>query len=382
MQKQKFENYFGRKIAVDASMHIYQFMAVVGRAGDTLLMNESGEVTSHLQGMFFRTTRMLEAGIKPVYVFDGKPPQIKQDLLAVRLQRRTEAGAALEAAKESGDAEAIEKFSKRTIRVTREHNEECRKLLRLMGVPVVEAPSEAEAQCAAMAAAGLVYGVATEDMDALTFGTPRLVRHLMAPASQNAEILEFDRAAVIEALALTTEQFVDLCILCGCDYSPSIRGIGAVRALQLIQKHGSIEKLLENLDASKYGVPDPFPFAAAREFFLKPEVSAADSIAPLLKWSAPDEEGLVQFLSGEKGFNEERVRKAVSRIVAAKGKASQGRVDSFFTVLPKPAAAVAKSGSNGAVGGKRKQTATAAAAGTGAKKAMTKKGRLDTSKKK
>lgn len=88
IKETKFENLFGRKVAVDASMHIYQFMVVVGRQGDQLLTNEAGEITSHLQGMFFRTAKMLEAGIKPVYVFDGKPPQLKQDQLAQRTERR------------------------------------------------------------------------------------------------------------------------------------------------------------------------------------------------------------------------------------------------------------------------------------------------------
>lgn len=96
IKDQKFENYFGRKIAVDASMHIYQFMISVGRTGDQLLTNESGDVTSHLQGMFYRTSRMLEAGIKPVYVFDGKPPELKRNNLNQRLEKRQGATADLE----------------------------------------------------------------------------------------------------------------------------------------------------------------------------------------------------------------------------------------------------------------------------------------------
>lgn len=111
--------------------------------------------------------------MKPVYVFDGKPPELKRAQLDARLERREEADKGLEAAKEAGDQEAIERYSKRTIKVTRAHNDECKRLLRLMGVPVIDAPTEAEAQCAVMAKAGLVYGVATEDMDCLTFGAPR-----------------------------------------------------------------------------------------------------------------------------------------------------------------------------------------------------------------
>ncbi|KAG2440013.1 hypothetical protein HXX76_004130 [Chlamydomonas incerta] len=319
-------------------MHIYQFMVVVGRQGDQLLTNEAGEITSHLQGMFFRTAKMLEAGIKPVYVFDGKPPQLKQDQLAQRTERRADANEALEKAKEAGDQEAIEKYSKRSVRVTREHNDECKRLLRLMGVPVVEAPTEAEAQCAEMAKTGLVYGLATEDMDALTFGAPRVIRHLMAPSSQNVPVQEFDREVALRELGLDDDQFIDLCILMGCDYCGTIRGIGAVRALQMIKKHGSIEGMLKELDASKYPVPDPFPHKESHEFFKNPEVTPSADIPPM-KWTAPDEEGLVQFLVNEKQFNEQRVRNAVGRIKANKTKANQGRLESFFTALPKPATA-------------------------------------------
>lgn len=162
---------------------------------------------------------------------------------------------------QTGTKEDIEKYSKRTVRVTREHNAECRRLLQLLGVPIIDAPSEAEAQCASLCKQGLVYGIATEDMDALTFGTPRLIRHLMSPASTKQPVMEFeyDKARherssslmerfwrhlsvlenpccpfqVLEELKLTADQFIDLCILCGCDYTEKISGIGPYRALQV-----------------------------------------------------------------------------------------------------------------------------------------------------
>ncbi|GAB4813462.1 hypothetical protein N2152v2_000508 [Parachlorella kessleri] len=343
MKEQKFENYFGRKIAVDASMHIYSFL-----------------------GMFFRTARMLEAGMKPVFVFEGKPPERKREELAKRAGRREGATAELEAAKEAGNEEDVEKYSKRTVRVTREHNEECKRLLRLMGVPVIEAPSEAEAQCAWLNREGLVYGIATEDMDALTFGTPRLVRHLMAPSTQKVAVMEFDHDKALEELNLSKEQFIDLCILCGCDYTGKIGGIGPVRALSLIQKHGSLEKVLESLDPAKYQIPDPYPYEEARQLFKEPDVLKGDQVPPM-KWTAPDSEGLIQFLVNEKTFNEQRIRSAIDRINAAKGKSNQGRLESFFgpakvvssTVGKRPAAApaagkgpAAKKGKAGGVGGK------------------------------
>ncbi|GLJ19359.1 hypothetical protein SUGI_0348800 [Cryptomeria japonica] len=347
IKEQKFESYFGRKIAVDASMSIYQFLIVVGRVGNETLTNEAGEVTSHLQGMFTRTIRLLEAGIKPVYVFDGKPPELKKEELAKRLSRREEATEDLAEAIETGVKEDIERYSKRTVKVTKQHNEDCKKLLRLMGVPVIEAPSEAEAECASLCKSGKVYAVASEDMDSLTFGASRFLRHLMEPSSKKIPVMEFEISKVLEELNLTMDQFIDMCILCGCDYCDTIRGIGAQTALKLIRQHGSLEKILENLNKDRYQIPEDWPYERARSLFKEPLVTPEES-QPDLKWIAPDEEGLKNFLVNENGFNHERVTKAIEKIKVAKSKASQGRLESFF----KPTI-------NTTVPAKRKETTTA-----------------------
>lgn len=344
MKEQKFESYFGRKIAVDASMSIYQFLIVVGRSGTEMLTNEAGDVTSHLQGMFSRTIRLLEAGIKPVYVFDGKPPDLKKQELAKRYSKRADATEDLNDARETGNKEDIEKFSKRTVKVTKQHNDDCKKLLRLMGVPVIEAPSEAEAQCAALCKSSKVYAVASEDMDSLTFGAPRFLRHLMDPSSKKIPVMEFEVSKVLEELNLTMDQFIDLCILSGCDYCDSIRGIGGMTALKLIRQHGSIESILENINKERYQIPDEWPYQEARRLFKEPSVLPDDDQNEL-KWSPPDEEGLISFLVNENGFNSDRITKAIEKIKAAKNKSSQGRLESFF----KPVA-------NTSVPAKRKET--------------------------
>ncbi|GMY22188.1 flap endonuclease 1 [Fagus crenata] len=337
MKEQKFETYFGRKIAIDASMSIYQFLIVVGRSGTEMLTNEAGEVTSHLQGMFSRTIRLLEAGIKPLYVFDGKPPDLKKQELAKRYSKRADATEDLEEAKEAGDKEAIEKYSKRTVKVTKQHNEDCQRLLRLMGVPVIEAPSEAEAQCAALCKAGQVYAVASEDMDSLTFGAPRFLRHLMDPSSRKIPVMEFEVAKILEELNLTMDQFIDLCILSGCDYCDSIRGIGGQTALKLIRQHGSIETILENINKERFHIPEEWPYQEARQLFKEPLV-CTDEEQSEIKWTAPDEEGLVTFLVNENGFNSDRVTKAIEKIKAAKNKSTQGRLESFFKPVANPSA--------------------------------------------
>merc|ERR550537_1587036 len=262
----------GRLLAIDASMCLYQFMIMIreNHSGSYQnLTNEAGEVTSHIIGMLTRTIKLMEAGIKPVFVFDGKPPELKLQELEGRRAKAAEAKANLQTALESGDQEQILKASKGTVRVTKEQNEQTKRLLRLMGVPVVEAPSEAEATCAALCRDGKVYGAATEDADCLTFGTKTLVRNLMAAESQKKTILEVNLAVALEQLNVTMDQFIDFCILCGCDYCDTIKGVGPSTAIKQIIQHGSLEKVLENTEPDK--IPKRFNYQAARDFFKECE---------------------------------------------------------------------------------------------------------------
>lgn len=329
IKESELKNLFGRKIAVDASMCIYQFLIAVRQEGSNLA-NEDGETTSHLMGMFYRTIRLLENGIKPVYVFDGKPPQLKGGELQKRQERRAEAQESLEKATEAGDAENVDKFSRRLVKVTKEHGDDCRKLLTLMGVPFVEAPCEAEAQCCALVKAGKVYGVGTEDMDALTFGGNVLLRHLTFSEARKMPIKEFTLDRILAGLEFTQEQFIDLCILLGCDYCDTIKGIGPKRAVELIREHKSIEKAIEKLDKNKYSVPENWMYKEARELFVHPDIIDPETID--LKWTEPDEEGIIQYMCKEKGFSEDRMRNGVKKILKARNTGTQVRLDSFFKV--------------------------------------------------
>jgi len=337
IKENEIKNYFGRKVAVDASMSLYQFLIAVrqeGGAGGQQLTNEAGETTSHLMGMFYRTIRMIDNGIKPVFVFDGKPPQMKAGELEKRTEKREVAQAALEKAKEEGNMEEVDKQSRRLVKVTKEHVEEVKILLKHMGVPFIQAPCEAEAQCAELAKAGKVYAVGTEDMDALTFGTPVLLRHLTFSEARKMPIKEFHLSSILEGFEMSPEQFVDLCILLGCDYVEKIKGIGPKKAIELVRKHDNIETILQNIDTAKFQPPENWLYTEARRLFKTPEVTPADEVE--LKWEKPDEEALVAFMCGEKGFQEERIRNGCKKLVKARGGATQGRLDSFFKVLPSP----------------------------------------------
>ncbi|KPM06384.1 dynein light chain Tctex-type 1 [Sarcoptes scabiei] len=386
---------FGRRIAIDASMCLYQFLIAI-RSSEYAMTNDQGETTSHLVGMFYRTIKFLENGIKPVYVFDGKAPQLKCGELEKRTERRTEAKDKLEDAKETQNIEEIQKLNKRLVKVTRKHSEDCKKLLQLLGIPIIQAPSEAEAQCAQLCKENLVYAVATEDMDALTFGCPRLIRNLTS--SQNEKLKEFQIERVLDGLGIDQNQFIDLSILMGCDYCDNIKGIGGKKGLELIKKFKNIEGILKNkfgieefvdveieynnrkikeeikdeivedqtieaeavdtnrgndsldqdemaeeeendadLDGTngrKKPVPMNWPFKGARMLFQEPLVMVNKITETDLKMKDIDEEGIVKFLCEENGFSEDRVRKSLKRAAESKSKSSQTRIDSFFKLAP------------------------------------------------
>ncbi|XP_050445677.1 flap endonuclease 1 [Cataglyphis hispanica] len=331
IKERELKHYFGRKIAVDASMCLYQFLIAV-RSEGAQLTTVDGETTSHLMGTFYRTIRLVEQGIKPVYVFDGKPPNLKSGELAKRAERRDEAQKLLQAAEEDGNVEAIDKFSRRLVKVTKNHADEAKQLLQLMGIPYIDAPCEAEAQCAALVKAGKVFATATEDMDALTFGCNVLLRRLTLSEARKLPVQEIHLDKVLTDLELNHDEFIDLCIMLGCDYTGSIKGVGPKRAIELIKNYRSLDKIIENIDTKKYSVPESWNYKEARLLFQEPEVMNAEDIQ--LKWSEPDEEGLVKFLCGDKQFSEERVRNGAKKLHKARNTSTQGRLDSFFKVLP------------------------------------------------
>lgn len=319
----------GRLMAIDASMCLYQFLIMIreNRSGTYQnLTNEDGQVTSHIIGMLTRTIRLMENGIKPVYVFDGKPPELKLGELAERRAKREQATTNLQAAVEAGDQEQVLKSTKLTVKVTKEQNEETKTLLRLMGLPVVEAPSEAEATCAALCRDGKVYASATEDADCLTFGTAVLVRNLMAAESQKKTIYEITLSTVLEQLNITMDQFIDFCILCGCDYCDTLKGVGPATAMRMLVQHGSLEKVLEVLGPDK--VPENFRFQTARDFFK--ECEAVPTAELQFEFKDPDLEGLTKFLVETCSFSPDRVARYVDRLKTAKNRTKQRPLDSFF----------------------------------------------------
>lgn len=359
MKENEIKSYFGRKVAIDASMYLYQFLIAV-RADGSQLMDVDGDPTSHLIGLFYRTIRILENGMKPVYVFDGKPPEMKSGELVKRAEKREEAKKDLEKAEERGDSEDVERFQKRLVRVTPKHNDECKKLLSLMGVPYVEAPCEAEAQCAAMTRAGVVYATATEDMDCLTFGSSIQLRHLTASEAKKLPVREIHLNKLLEELGITQTEFIDVCILLGCDYCDSVKGVGPAKAISLIKEHQNIEEIIKK--GKKLNIPENWLYKEARQLFENPDITDPETLK--LKWTTPDEEGLVKYLVEDKGFSEDRVRNGAKKLQKCRSGATQGRLDAFFKPAPSVSSSLKRKSTDGAKGPMKKKPKVASGGGS------------------
>ncbi|KAL4485703.1 hypothetical protein ABPG72_010965 [Tetrahymena utriculariae] len=341
--------YAGRMIACDASMAMYQFLASTSSASDFQIQNltdKDGNKTGHLVGLLNRTVMLIENGLKPVWVFDGKPPQFKSGELARRQKAKDEAAEKQKTAIETGDMQEALKQEQRNLHITKEMKADAIKLLQLIGVPVILAPCEAEAQCAALAKAKKVFATVTEDMDALTFATPFLLRNLN---SKKEPITEINYEKMLQELKLNHNEFVDLCILCGCDYLGRVEGVGPVNAFKLITEHKSLEKILEHMEEvnkqstkkQKYTVPKSYDYVSARDLFINPEVTDPETIQ--LEWKKPDVEELKKFLVEEKGFSEQRVTSQMEKVLNAKEhKGSQTRLNDFFKVQPKDTPSTSK----------------------------------------
>lgn len=300
VQEVPIKSYSGHRVAIDTPIIVYQALSRLINA-DYLngLVDDEGNSTSHLQILFYRIIDMKDIGIKPVFVFDGEILPEKEEEISRRKERKEKAKSEASAAT---DPEMIANMAKRSIHVTPEIIADAKKLIQLMGCPIVDSLSDAEAQCSYMAKVGIVDAVVSEDMDSLTFGAPILIRNFR----KQSLCREYDLKSILEQMDLTMVQFVDLCILLGCDYCPKIKGIGKKKAVELIKKYGSMEEILKNIDRSKFKVPEDVDFVAIRNLFLNPKVLSKDEIN--LVWKGHDSDGLLEFLK-TKGFNEDRIKK-------------------------------------------------------------------------
>ncbi|VVC01760.1 Flap endonuclease 1 [uncultured archaeon] len=300
----------GKKFAVDAYNTIYQFLSSIRGQDGTPLMDSSGNVTGHLAGIFYRNARLLESGVRPIYVFDGKPPDFKANELGERKARKTEAEAKWKAALEKGNMEEARKAAQATSRLTQKMVGEAKELLTLMGVPVVDSPSEGEAQATQLVIEGTADAVASQDMDCLLFGAPLLLRNLSVggrrklPGKQEWIDVQPEFIALDDALAtlgVTRQQLIWMGILIGTDFDEGVKGVGPKKALKIVAESKTLEEA-----AQKAGAADELPlFQSVENFFLNPPVTKGVGV----KFGKMDCDALVSFLCGKHDFSEERVRR-------------------------------------------------------------------------
>jgi flap endonuclease-1 len=304
----------GRRLAVDANGELYQFLALIRLRDGSPLRDSKGRITSHLSGLFYRTTRLMaDYGPELVFVFDGKPPALKVDEIARRrsIKERYETEHAQAVA--AGDLAKAYSKATMTSRLTREMAGEARELLRLMGLPVIQAPSEGEAQASHIAARGHVWAAASKDYDCLLFGAPRLLRFLTISGKEflpsNGTFRPIvpeliDAGALLNHYQITRPQLVDLAILVGTDFCDGIKGIGPKKALKLVKEFGSIDEMPAEI---RDGIGSSL--GEIRRIFLEPDVTEDYQI----EFAKPDWDGIIAFLCDEREFSRERVTAALKR---------------------------------------------------------------------
>jgi len=305
----------GRSLAVDANNLLYQFLALIRMRDGRPFTDEHGNVTSHLLGLLMRTTRLMgDYHVRPVFIFDGKPPDLKTKTLKARREYREKARREWEDAVKRQDYSAAWKKAVRMDSLNKSMQDDAKTVLTLLGIPHIKAPEEGEAQAAYLARKGDVWAANSRDYDSVLFGAPRLVRYVtisgqeFLPSKGTSrplipELIELEQ--LLKTLEVSREQLVDLAILVGTDFNQGIKGVGPKTALKLIKKH----RILENLPL-EYREQLPAESQEIRNLFLNPPVTDDYD----LEFKGLSEVDLKRFLCAERGFSSDRVDLAVKRM--------------------------------------------------------------------
>jgi len=311
-----YKDFRDRIVVIDAYNVLHQFLSIIRSRDGTPLKDSHGNITSHLSGLLYRTANLIEAKIRPVYVFDGKPHPLKARVIEQRKQRRLQAEKAWKEALEKGDIETAKKKAQQTSRVTDEIVEQSKELLDALGIPYVQAPSEGESQASYMVKKGDAYAVGSQDFDCLLFGSPLLIRNL---TSSGRRKLPNKKAYVkvtpelirlkpgLSSLNILQKQLIDMAILIGTDFNEGIKGYGPKKSLNLIKKAGNVENALALIGGED--IPTIEEIKEIRKIFLKPKVT--DEY--VLSWSKPDNEAVLQILCDRHQFTRERMEPVLEK---------------------------------------------------------------------
>ena len=317
-EKISFKDLHDRVIVIDAHNVLHQFLASIRQRDGTPLKDSNGEITSHFSGILHRTANLVEAKIRPVYVFDGKPHPLKAKTLEERRKRKELAEKEWKEALEEGDLEKARIKAQQTSRVTDEIIQQSKELLDALGIPHIQSPSEGEAQASYMVKKGDAYAVGSQDYDCLLVGSPLLVRNLTSSGRRKLPSKEAYAKVYpkqirlkpnLKSLGITHKQLVDMAILIGTDFNDGIRGIGPKKSLYLIKKTGNVKNALATIGSEN--MPTFEEIKEIRKIFLKPEITDDYN----LNWSVPDGEKVLKILIDEYHFSRERVEPVLEKFL-------------------------------------------------------------------
>jgi flap endonuclease-1 len=318
----------GKRLVVDAFNILYQFLTTIRQQDGSFLTDSKGRITSHLSGLFFRTANLMRSDIKLAFVFDGEAPALKKAERERRRDVKEDAEKKYALAEQEGDLELMKKYASRTTRLTHEQIEESKELLQAMGLPVVQAPSEGEAQASHMVSKGDFYAVVSQDTDSMIFGASRIVKNLSITGRKKTRsgygVIMPELVSLqdnLERLDISREQLIVISMLCGTDFNiGGIKGIGPKKGLELVKRVKDFEQV----------------FAEARwnDHFSTPWQEVYDTIIKMpvaseydLRWGQVDKQKIYELLIEKHEFSKERVEKSLDEIAV---KTAQKGLGEFF----------------------------------------------------
>ena len=300
----------GKTVAIDTSIFLYKSLSNYRYNGE-YLRNKDDKIVSHIVGIFYKTIQYLAVGITPIYIFDGKPPEEKKGVLIERSKKAEENKILSE---NSVNPDEALKHEKSSIRVKKHHIDDIKHLFDLMGVSYFHPDGEAEAYASELCRIGYVDYVVTEDMDTLVYGCPKMIRNCLDKSIKRKDVVSvIDLECLLKDFKMNMKEFVDLCILCGCDYCPSIPKVGTIRSYNYIHNHKTIENLVESKKCPN--IPEEFleKYANSRGLFevFKDKIDVNN--LPIHS-SSCDYEKLNKYLTDECAISEKRAENALKKI--------------------------------------------------------------------
>lgn len=326
------ENLQNKVVAIDAFNMIYQFLSTIQINGQPL-KDYHGNVTSHLQGILSRVLHLLEYQIKPIFVFDGEPNPLKMKEIIRRREIRELAEHQLHEAIDSNNENDIMKFAKGTSKLNIQMIMDAKRLLMAMGIPIINAPQDGEAQVSYMIQQNKAWGCVSQDYDTFLFGAPRIIRNLSASQTRKVngvtkkiDLEYYSLPKIMEGLQLTQIQLIDIGILIGVDFFKGINGIGVKTAYKMIKEHGSIEKVIPNYPRFDFSILTSEFLDQIRSIFLHPTITDNYSI----KFQKPNYDELTTFLIDERNFDRTRIENSLEKLKKLTSQQKQTNFNQFL----------------------------------------------------